>query len=192
MAEYTLSVNEKKIVEAVSIPQYYNDIIVPSREGFRRISTEKPSGICPFHTDTDPSFHFWKEKKMYRCFGCGAAGNVVSMHIRWEKEHNHRSIDKNTAIKDLARMYNVELELDEKGSMKVESVFDIAKRNLGITQEKANPTEKKLTISEYRTFNNQVKTQISRMPYIDGEKASQLYYKLDLTLSSYLAEQKAK
>lgn len=189
MAEYTLSANEQKIIDAVSIPQYYNDQVVSRRQGFRRISPERPSGICPFHDDTDPSFHFWKEKKIYRCFGCGATGNVIGMHIRWMKEEYGRYMDKTTAIKELADMYGVELELDEKGNMKQESVFDIAKRNLLSSSDKPKG---KMTVSEFRTFNNQIKGQLSRMSFADGSRASQMYYKLDLMLSSYLAEEKAK
>ena len=190
MAAYALSVNEKRIVENVSIPQYFNEKIVPYRTDIRKISAERPSTICPFHDDTDPSLHFWKDRKMFMCFGCHAAGNVVSMHMRWEATKHGRYIDKNTAIKELADMYGVELELDEKGQMKQESVFDIAKKNLFISEDKSN--EKKLTISEFRTFNNQVKNQINKMPYIDGDRASQMYYKLDLMLSSFLAEDKER
>ena len=188
MAKYKVSVNEQRVIDGVSIPQYFNEKIVPYNSNFRKISAERPSSICPFHTDTDPSFHYWKDNKMFMCFGCHAAGNVVGMHMRWEKQKSNRIIDRNTAIRELAEMYGIELEVDEKGQMKTESVFDIAKKNLSI----GNSGEKKeeLTVSEFRTFNNQLKNQIKKMPYVDGERASQLYYKLDLTLSSYLAERK--
>jgi DNA primase len=34
-------------------------------------------GKCPFHPDKDPSFFIYEEKR-FKCFGCGAAGDVVT------------------------------------------------------------------------------------------------------------------
>ena len=191
MAQYVLTENEKIIVDNVSIPQYYNDFIVPKKPGFRKISAERPSGICPFHSDTDPSFHFWKEKKAYHCFGCHASGNVISMHIRWQQIEYKRFVDKNTAIREIANAYGIELVLDESGDVKTESVFDVAKRKTASAQYENNGMDgDKMSIVKFRTFNNQVKNTISKSPYIDGETAARQYHKLDLTLSGYLAEVK--
>ncbi len=33
-------------------------------------------GICPFHQDHSPSMSVSREKQIYKCFSCGAAGNV--------------------------------------------------------------------------------------------------------------------
>lgn len=33
---------------------------------------------CPFHTEDTPSFHVRVEHEMYKCFGCGEAGDVFS------------------------------------------------------------------------------------------------------------------
>ena len=33
-------------------------------------------GICPFHQDHSPSMSVSKEKQLYKCFSCGAGGNV--------------------------------------------------------------------------------------------------------------------
>ena len=33
-------------------------------------------GVCPFHADHSPSMSVSREKQMYKCFSCGAAGNV--------------------------------------------------------------------------------------------------------------------
>lgn len=188
---YITSVNEQKIIDNISIPTYYNEQIVPNRGGFRLISPERPSGICPFHDDTDPSFHFWPDKKMFYCFGCKAAGSVIQMHMRWQEEYNGRKIDKKTAIKELGYMYNIELELDEDGDIKTESPFSAARRKMDSKQyHDSSADKKKLTISEFRTFNNQVKNLISKSPYIMGEQAANMFYKLDLTLSAYLADKK--
>lgn len=35
-------------------------------------------GVCPFHNDHSPSMSVSSEKQIYKCFSCGAAGNVFS------------------------------------------------------------------------------------------------------------------
>jgi DNA primase len=34
-------------------------------------------GLCPFHTEKTPSFNVNKDKGFFKCFGCGAGGDVV-------------------------------------------------------------------------------------------------------------------
>lgn len=187
--KYTLSVNEQKIVDSVTIPQYFNERILPYKTGFRPLSAERPSTICPFHEDTDPSFHYWREKSAYHCFGCGVSGNVISLHMRWQKQQYNRVINVNIAVKELSEMYGIQLELDEKGEIKQESVFELAKKKNNRAQYNINPFAN-MSIAGFRTFNNQVKENITRSPYIRGEQAAKLYHKLDLTLSAYLAEKK--
>jgi DNA primase len=41
-------------------------------------------GICPFHREKSPSFLVHPEKQIYRCFGCGASGNVFGFLMQYE------------------------------------------------------------------------------------------------------------
>src|SRR5213078_1873965 len=34
-------------------------------------------GLCPFHQEKTPSFNVNKDKAFFKCFGCGAGGDVV-------------------------------------------------------------------------------------------------------------------
>lgn len=42
-------------------------------------------GICPFHNDTNPSLSVSPEKRIYKCFVCGAGGNAVTFVQDYEK-----------------------------------------------------------------------------------------------------------
>lgn len=41
-------------------------------------------GVCPFHEDTNPSMSVSREKQIFRCFSCGASGNVFSFLMDYE------------------------------------------------------------------------------------------------------------
>ena len=44
-------------------------------------------GVCPFHEDTNPSMSVSREKQIYRCFSCGASGNVFTFLM----DYDHKS-----------------------------------------------------------------------------------------------------
>ncbi|MFZ0364317.1 MAG: CHC2 zinc finger domain-containing protein, partial [Candidatus Cybelea sp.] len=35
-------------------------------------------GLCPFHAEKTPSFHVHPDRGFFKCFGCGAGGDVVT------------------------------------------------------------------------------------------------------------------
>lgn len=64
-------------------------------------------GNCPFHNEKTPSFTVSPAKGIYKCFGCGKAGNAVNFVM----EHEHYSYPE--ALKFIARKYNIEIEEEE-------------------------------------------------------------------------------
>jgi DNA primase len=42
-------------------------------------------GLCPFHDDHDPSLHVSPAKQIYKCFVCGAGGDVFSFVMDYHK-----------------------------------------------------------------------------------------------------------
>ncbi len=60
-------------------------------------------GLCPFHNEKTPSFTVSPTKNIYKCFGCGKAGNAVGFLM----EHEKLSFPE--AIRYLAKMYSIEL-----------------------------------------------------------------------------------
>ena len=41
--------------------------------------------VCPFHDDHDPSLSISQDKQIYKCFVCGAGGNVFTFVQNYEK-----------------------------------------------------------------------------------------------------------
>ena len=41
-------------------------------------------GVCPFHDDTNPSMSVSEDKQIYKCFSCGASGNVFDFIMNYE------------------------------------------------------------------------------------------------------------
>ena len=41
-------------------------------------------GVCPFHDDSNPSMSVSKDKQIYKCFSCGASGNVFNFVMDYE------------------------------------------------------------------------------------------------------------
>jgi len=58
---------------------------------------------CPFHQEKSPSFIVSNELQIYKCFGCGKAGDVFN----FMEEYNR--IDFKDALEDLAKMAGIKL-----------------------------------------------------------------------------------
>lgn len=61
-------------------------------------------GVCPFHNDTNPSMSVSREKQIYKCFSCGASGNVFNFIM----DYDH--IDFKEAIKILGEKAGLEVQ----------------------------------------------------------------------------------
>jgi len=66
-------------------------------------------GLCPFHNEKTPSFNVNPEKQIYKCFGCGKAGNVISFLIEYKK------ISFLDAVRELADRLGIKIEYEDAG-----------------------------------------------------------------------------
>ena len=67
-------------------------------------------GNCPFHDEKTDSFTVSKQKGIYKCFGCGAAGNAVKFVMEYSQ------MNYPEALKYLAEKYKIEVEETEQTS----------------------------------------------------------------------------
>lgn len=75
--------------------------------------TRKPSGyvgVCPFHADTNPSMSVSDDKRIYKCFACGAG----STHFDFVMNLHHLSFGE--ALKDICEKFNLDYDsyIDKK------------------------------------------------------------------------------
>lgn len=89
--------------------------------------------LCPFHTEKTPSFVVSPSKNIFKCFGCGKAGDAVSFVM--EIEH----IGYVEAIEKLALMYNFQLSYTNKEPKKptkiLETINEFFKKRLLIQKD---------------------------------------------------------
>lgn len=101
-------------------------------------------GVCPFHDDNHPSMSVSREKQIYRCFSCGASGNVFSF------VQNYEQISFRETLALLAKEAGVELTGNFKVSEKKSKydhfyqIYDLSMRvyqnnmmsNIGLSAKK--------------------------------------------------------
>ena len=89
------------ILDAVRIEEVVSDFVSLKRRGANLI------GVCPFHKEKTPSFIVSPAKGIFKCFGCGKAGDSV----RFIMEHEHYSYPE--ALRYLANKYGIVIEEKE-------------------------------------------------------------------------------
>lgn len=81
-------------------------------------------GVCPFHADTNPSMSVSREKQIYKCFSCGASGNVFNFVMDYEQ------VDFKEALNILAKRVGLTVgnfkPTKEKKYEKYYKMYDLA------------------------------------------------------------------
>lgn len=90
------------ILDTVRIEEVVGDFVSLKKRGANLI------GVCPFHKEKTPSFIVSPAKGIFKCFGCGKAGDSV----RFVMEHEHYSYPE--ALRFLANKYGIIIEEKEQ------------------------------------------------------------------------------
>ena len=69
-------------------------------------------GVCPFHDDNHPSMSVSSEKKIYKCFSCGATGNVFKFLMDYE------NITFLQAVKKVADLGGINVNIKDNANIK--------------------------------------------------------------------------
>ncbi len=88
-----------QVVEKSDIVDVISDYVQLSKAG------KNYKGLCPFHGENTPSFVVSPDKGIYKCFGCGEGGNVVSFVATLE------AISYPQAILKLAKRAGIETNI---------------------------------------------------------------------------------
>ncbi|HLN54448.1 MAG TPA: DNA primase [Bacteroidales bacterium] len=112
----------ERIIDASQIVEVVSEFVQLKKRGVNYL------GLCPFHNEKTPSFTVSPAKDIFKCFGCGKAGNSVNFIM----EHEHLTYPE--ALKYLAKKYHI--EVTEK---------ELTKEEL----EKQNERESLLVLSAY-------------------------------------------
>ncbi len=94
----------EKVRERADIEEVVNDYVSLKRKG------QNLWACCPFHQEKTPSFSVSPSKQIYKCFGCGKAGDTIQFVMDIE------GIGFNEAIRHLAQKYGIEIEESQQPS----------------------------------------------------------------------------
>ena len=85
------------IIDTAHVEEVVGEFITLKKRGANLL------GLCPFHGEKTPSFTVSSVKGIYKCFGCGKAGNSVNFVM------DHLKLTYPEALKWLAKKYNIEV-----------------------------------------------------------------------------------
>ena len=91
----------EQILQAARIEEVVGEFVTLKKRGTNLI------GLCPFHDEKTPSFNVNPARNIFKCFGCGKAGDSA-IFIR-DIEH----ISYPDALRYLAKKYNIKIEEKE-------------------------------------------------------------------------------
>ena len=91
----------EQILQAAHIEEVVGEFVTLKKRG------SNMWGNCPFHNEKTPSFSVNPARNIFKCFGCGKAGDSAKFLM----EHEHFSYPE--ALRYLAKKYNIKIEEKE-------------------------------------------------------------------------------
>ena len=91
----------EQILQAARIEEVVGEFVTLKKRGANYI------GLCPFHNEKTGSFNVNPARNIFKCFGCGKAGDSAKFLM----EHEHITYPE--ALRYLAKKYNIQIEEKE-------------------------------------------------------------------------------
>ncbi|MBW2609785.1 MAG: DNA primase [Deltaproteobacteria bacterium] len=88
---------KEEIKRAADIAELIGQYVQLKKTGLNHV------GLCPFHSEKDPSFTVSPSKQMFHCFGCKKGGDIFDFWMEYHK------VPFAQAMRDLAGRYHVTL-----------------------------------------------------------------------------------
>lgn len=95
-------------VRSLPIADVVGDYITLRKAGTRQVA------CCPFHAEKSPSFGVHPAKNIFKCFGCGAAGDGIEFVMR------HENLTFLEAVERIAKDQGLRLEYDKNADFDAE------------------------------------------------------------------------
>lgn len=125
------------------------------------------SGCCPFHQEKSPSFHVYRDKQYFHCFGCQANGNA----IRFLMDIGSRNFVE--VMKDLSSQTGIELPKDNTDSNKLKYKREAAKPKIAPAQTAPQTQPQQ---NNAPTENNNAASTASFDPFAEFQTVEQDFY----------------
>ncbi|WP_432797360.1 DNA primase [Poriferisphaera sp. WC338] len=114
------------------------------------------AGLCPFHDDKSPSMFVSPVKQIYKCFSCGAGGDVFTFVM------NYHKMTFPEALEHLAERAGIELKREKMTPEQLQAKGD--RQLIGEANERA--------ASYFRTLLNHEKHGQTAREYVKGREIS--------------------
>ncbi len=112
-----------KVLERVDIVDIIGKYVPLKKNG------SNYKACCPFHQENTPSFVVSQTKQIFKCFGCGVAGNAVSFVKEYEKVSYYEA-----ALK-LAKQYGIKVKVSKNALRQKDSKTSLILQVYSLTKD---------------------------------------------------------
>jgi len=127
--------------------------------------------LCPFHTEKTPSFYVSPSKNIFKCFGCGKAGDSIKFLMEY------KGITFSEAITEIAQNYGIPIKYigNKKEDKKLKDLYLVIEKITNFYQEELKKSKQARDYIKKRRLNVSVIEKF-RIGYSSGDISKLLEY----------------
>jgi hypothetical protein len=145
-------------------------------------------GLCPFHSENRPSFNVSQSKGIYKCFGCGASGDV----IEFLKEMGNTFKDSLQILKGEKLINGVYLQADSIKAPVADFHYIKPTKHFELEDYKHHRYGYPNNIYEYYNIDNHFIGSVLRFNLADGTKYTPPFNSRICITAGYNSQRKGK